>query len=106
LEVEHERLRVRLQIAAIFIAVGLGALAVTLLHRPVALVRGRGYAFEAAGAVVAWVLPQPGVRSVSATVPLDNLPSQHLAAKLGLAYTGETRRDLPLWRPLDREARD
>ena len=31
-------MRVRLQIAAIFIAVGLGALTVTLLHDPVALV--------------------------------------------------------------------
>jgi hypothetical protein len=31
-------MRVRLQIAAIFIAVGLGALTVTLLHDPVALI--------------------------------------------------------------------
>ncbi len=31
-------MRVRLQIAAIFIAVGLGALTVTLLHNPIALI--------------------------------------------------------------------
>jgi ribosomal-protein-alanine N-acetyltransferase len=59
--------------------------------------RDRGYAFEAAAEVVAWVVRQPGVRSVSATVPDDNLPSQRLATKLGLVRTGETRRDLPLW---------
>jgi [ribosomal protein S5]-alanine N-acetyltransferase len=60
--------------------------------------RHRGYAFEAAGAVVGWVLQQPGVRCISATVPNDNRPSQRLAAKLGLVRTGETRRELPLWR--------
>jgi ribosomal-protein-alanine N-acetyltransferase len=60
--------------------------------------RHRGYAFEAAGAVVTWVLRQPGVSCISATVPDDNQPSQRLAAKLGLVRTGETRRDLPLWR--------
>jgi len=60
--------------------------------------RHRGYALEAAGAVVAWVRRQPGVSCVSATVPDDNRPSQRLAAKLGLVRTGETRRDLPLWR--------
>jgi RimJ/RimL family protein N-acetyltransferase len=41
---------------------------------------------------------QPGVTSVSATVPDDNHPSQSLAAKLGMVRTGETRRDVPLWR--------
>jgi [ribosomal protein S5]-alanine N-acetyltransferase len=60
--------------------------------------RHRGYAFEAALAVVAWVFQQPEVRRISATVPDDNLSSQRLAAKLGLVRTGETRRDLPLWR--------
>jgi ribosomal-protein-alanine N-acetyltransferase len=60
--------------------------------------RHRGYAFEAALAVVAWVLQQPEVRCISAAVPDDNLSSQRLAAKLGLVRAGETRRDLPLWR--------
>jgi [ribosomal protein S5]-alanine N-acetyltransferase len=65
--------------------------------------RRRGYASEAAGAVVAWVLRQPGVSSVSATVPEENLPSQRLAAKLGLVRTAETRRDLPLWSTMTRK---
>lgn len=60
--------------------------------------RHRGYAVEAAAAVIGWVFQQPGVNWVSATVPDDNLPSQRLAAKLGMHRTGETRRDLPLWR--------
>jgi len=60
--------------------------------------RQRGYALEAAAAVLAWAVRQPGVRSISATVPDDNQPSQRLAARLGLARTGGTRRDLPLWR--------
>ena len=60
--------------------------------------RNRGYALEAAATVLAWVVRQPGVSSVSATVPDDNLRSQRLATKLGLVRTGETRRDLPLWR--------
>jgi [ribosomal protein S5]-alanine N-acetyltransferase len=63
--------------------------------------RHRGYALEAALAVVAWVLQQPAVRCISATVPDDNPPSQGLAAKLGLVRTGETRRDLPLWKTTD-----
>jgi ribosomal-protein-alanine N-acetyltransferase len=59
--------------------------------------RRRGYAAEAAGAVVAWVASQPEVAWLSATVPDDNLPSQKLASKLGLARTEHTRRGLPLW---------
>jgi RimJ/RimL family protein N-acetyltransferase len=60
--------------------------------------RGRGYTFEAAAAVIGRAVRQPGVTSVSATVPDDNHPSQRLAAKLGMVRTGETRRDVPLWR--------
>jgi len=60
--------------------------------------RRRGYAFEAAAAVLAWLVRQPGVHSVSATVPDENHPSQRLAAKLGLTRTAETRRNLSLWR--------
>ena len=59
--------------------------------------RGRGYAFEAASAVMAWAARQPGVTSLSATVPDDNEPSQRLAARLGLVRSGVLRRHLPLW---------
>ena len=59
--------------------------------------RRRGYALEAAAAVMAWVARQPGVLSLSATIPEDNLASQRLAAKLGLVITSEERRGLPLW---------
>jgi len=59
--------------------------------------RGKGYATEASAAVVHWVGQQPGVRSISATVPDDNYPSQRVAASLGLMLTSETRRGLPLW---------
>ena len=60
--------------------------------------RRRGYALEAAAAVVAWVSAQPGVKSLSATVPDDNAASLRLAAKLGMTRTSETRRGLPVWR--------
>ena len=59
--------------------------------------RGQGYATEAAAAVIRWVFQQPGVRSVSATVPDDNHASQRVARRLGLARTASTRRNLPLW---------
>ena len=62
------------------------------------LSRHQGYAYEAARAVARWARRQPGVKSLSATIPDDNEPSQRLATKLGLVRTGETRRDLPLWR--------
>jgi RimJ/RimL family protein N-acetyltransferase len=59
--------------------------------------RRRGLAFEAASAVMTWAAEQPGVRSLSATIPADNFASQRLAAKLGFAITTEARRGLPLW---------
>src|SRR5215472_13616207 len=61
-------------------------------------VRGRGYATEASAAVISWAQQQPGVTSISATIPDDNYPSQRLAKRLGLRRTTETRRDVPLWR--------
>ena len=64
--------------------------------------RRRGYALEAATAVVGWVLAQPGVNALSATVPSDNVASQRLAAKLGMTLTGDTRRNLPLWKLTNR----
>jgi RimJ/RimL family protein N-acetyltransferase len=59
--------------------------------------RSQGYATEAASAVVRWAFQQPGVRSVSATVPDDNDASQRVARRLGLTRTDSTRRDRPLW---------
>lgn len=59
---------------------------------------GQGYATEAAAAVMGWAFQQPGVRSISATVPDDNDASQRVAGRLGLTRTGSTRRKLPLWK--------
>jgi RimJ/RimL family protein N-acetyltransferase len=59
--------------------------------------RGRGYAFEAALAVMNWAISQPGVTSVSAAIAEDNFVSQHLAARLGLARTDRMRREKPVW---------
>lgn len=61
-------------------------------------VRGRGYASEAAAAVARWASAQAGFTSISATIPDDNLPSQRVAARLGMVRTHEMRRELPLWR--------
>lgn len=60
--------------------------------------RWQGYALESAAAVVTWALQQSGVASISATLPDDDGPSQHLAARLGLLRTSETRRGLTVWR--------
>jgi len=60
--------------------------------------RGRGYATEAAAAVIRWAFQQAGVCSVSATVPDDNHASQRVARRLGLTRTASTRRNLPLWK--------
>lgn len=60
--------------------------------------RRKGYATEASAAVVNWVVLQPGVSSISATIPDDNYPSQRLAARLGLIRTDESRRNRPLWK--------
>lgn len=59
--------------------------------------RRRGYAFEATTAVFKWATRQPGVRLFSATIPEDNVLSQELATKPGMARTSETRRGLPVW---------
>jgi ribosomal-protein-alanine N-acetyltransferase len=61
-------------------------------------VRGKGYATEASAAVIKWAQQQPSVCSISATIPDDNYPSQHLAKKLGMTRTSELRRDVPLWK--------
>lgn len=59
--------------------------------------RGKGFATEAAAAVIRWVMQQEGVKSISATIPDDNLASQRLAHRLGLHRTNAVRRNVPLW---------
>jgi RimJ/RimL family protein N-acetyltransferase len=59
---------------------------------------GKGYATEVAAAVLEWAFQQHGVRPVSATIPGDNPASEHVAHRLGLTRTGDTRRNLPLWK--------
>lgn len=59
--------------------------------------RRQGYASEAAAAVAAWIALQPGVRTISATIPDDNTASRRVAEKLGMIRTSEMRRELPLW---------
>jgi RimJ/RimL family protein N-acetyltransferase len=51
--------------------------------------RGRGYATEAARAVLAWLAAQPGVRRVTARIQPENLPSVAVARRLGLRPTAE-----------------
>jgi len=60
--------------------------------------RGKGYATEAAAAVLEWAFQPPGVRSVSATILDDNLVSQRVAQRLGLTRTNATRKERPLWK--------
>lgn len=58
-------------------------------------VEGRGYATEAAGALVAWALGQPGVVAVRAHVPCWNAASLAVARKLGMIEVGrEIDRDV------------
>lgn len=49
---------------------------------------GCGYATEASRALVAWVLAQPGVILVRATVPKWNHGSEAVARKLGMTAVG------------------
>jgi ribosomal-protein-alanine N-acetyltransferase len=60
--------------------------------------RRQGYAYEAAEAVMGWAFRQPRVPVIVATVPDDNLPSQRVAAKLGMSRTQVMRRGMRLWR--------
>lgn len=52
---------------------------------------GRGYATEAARALVAWALDQAGVAGVRATIPTGHLPSLRVADKLGMRQVGTAR---------------
>jgi [ribosomal protein S5]-alanine N-acetyltransferase len=60
--------------------------------------RGKGYATEAAAAVIQWAFQQPYVCSMRATIADDNRGSQLVAQRLGLARSYAIRRDLPLWK--------
>jgi ribosomal-protein-alanine N-acetyltransferase len=51
--------------------------------------RRRGYATEAASAIVEWALSQPGVRVVVAGCDRDNAPSIRTLERLGFQRTGE-----------------
>jgi [ribosomal protein S5]-alanine N-acetyltransferase len=48
--------------------------------------------------LIEWAFQQPGVRSVSATVPDGNNASECVARRLGLTRIAATRRDMPLWK--------
>jgi RimJ/RimL family protein N-acetyltransferase len=52
--------------------------------------RGRGYATEAARALVDWARRQPGVGSVVAVCDNGNVPSIRLLERIGFARYGET----------------
>ena len=52
---------------------------------------GKGYATEAAAALVRWALTLESVRKVRATIPTWHIASQRVSAKAGLTY----RHDLP-----------
>jgi RimJ/RimL family protein N-acetyltransferase len=55
--------------------------------------QGRGFASEAAAALVAWALDQPGVGSVQATIPPAHVASQRVAAQAGLRRTDRVEND-------------
>ena len=53
---------------------------------------GRGFMTEAAGAVVEWVIAQPEIHRVWATVDLENVASQRVLEKAGMVKEGVLRR--------------
>jgi len=53
---------------------------------------GRGLMTEAAGAVVEWVIAQPEIHRVWATVDLENVASQRVLEKVGVVREGVLRR--------------
>lgn len=53
----------------------------------------RGYASEAASALIEWALTQPGVRTVRATIKPDNVASRRVATHAGLVLAGQTHSD-------------
>ena len=59
--------------------------------------RGRGYAAEAAGALAAWALSQPAVRTVVAGCDPANVPSVRTLERVGFERTGHAGGELR-WR--------
>ena len=49
--------------------------------------RGKGYATEAAAALIAWAFAQPGIERVTAQIDPDNDASLRIAAKLAMRET-------------------
>jgi ribosomal-protein-alanine N-acetyltransferase len=62
--------------------------AVTLGYSVYPSYQRQGIAAEAAAALVAWALAQPGVRAVRATIPPGHVASERVAASAGLLRTG------------------
>ena len=59
--------------------------------------RRRGYASEAAGALVGWAFDQPNVRTVVAGCDQDNEPSIRTLKRVGFSRTGRVEQQLR-WR--------
>lgn len=57
--------------------------------------RGRGYATEAAGAMVKWALSQPGISRVEAEAEEANAPSRRVLEKCGFVPTGKVGEEGP-----------
>jgi RimJ/RimL family protein N-acetyltransferase len=60
--------------------------------------RGRGIATAAAAGLCQFAFADPRVSAVTATIARHNIPSQHVAAALGMVNAGEVRHGMPLWR--------
>lgn len=48
----------------------------------------KGFASEAAEALVKWALTQPGVKRVCASIPPDNIAARRVAEKIGMRVAG------------------
>ncbi|MFN8651951.1 MAG: GNAT family N-acetyltransferase [Gemmatimonadales bacterium] len=48
----------------------------------------KGFASEAAEALVQWALQQPGVKRVCASIPPDNIAARRVAEKIGMRVAG------------------
>ena len=59
--------------------------------------RRRGYATEAARALIAWAQQQPGVKAIAAACADDNQASIRTLQRLGFRQTGRSGRELR-WR--------
>jgi len=60
--------------------------------------RGRGIATAAAAGLCQFAFADARVSAITATIARHNVPSQHVAAALGMVNAGEVRHWMPLWR--------